>query len=426
MGEYKMLKLEDVATPMSKNSLDSNTSLQCLFPILNGAEFYKQLDELKKLPVLKIFDKRVCEFLHKLSLLIMSDSEAKNYADIISFGFFIRKANIEKLKKDYKDSLHNRMGRGLSFHIAPSNVPINFAYSLVAGLLSGNASVIRVSSKFFKQTEILCRLLENLRSQYEMTQYIKIIQYSHSKEITDKLSSLADVRVIWGGDTTINNIRQSPIAPRCVELCFADRYSISVIDSKALLKLNESELQTLAGHFYNDTYLYDQNACSSPRLIFWLNKDYANEARNRFWHYVWLNIKDRYELESIVAIDKLITQCDVALNIDNVKIEPTHDNLISRIYVPLLDEKVENYTCACGSFIESSGDCIKEVLRIVSKRFQTLTYFGVDSQMILEEIATLGILGIDRIVPIGKSSDFSLIWDGYDIIDTMSRVIDKW
>ena len=74
--------------------------------------------------------------------------------------------------------------------------------------------------------------------------------------------------------------------------------------------------------------------------------------------------------------------------------------------------------------IESSGDYIKEVLRIVSKRFQTLTYFGVDSQMILEEIATLGILGIDRIVPIGKSSDFSLIWDGYDIINTMSRVID--
>lgn len=86
-----MLKLEDVATPMSKNSLDSNTSLQCLFPILDEAEFYKQLDELKKLPVLKIFDKRVSEFLHRLSLLIMSDSEAKNYADIISFGFFIRK-----------------------------------------------------------------------------------------------------------------------------------------------------------------------------------------------------------------------------------------------------------------------------------------------------------------------------------------------
>ena len=139
---------------------------------------------------------------------------------------------------------------------------------------------------------------------------------------------------------------------------------------------------------------------------------------------MWLNIKDRYELESIVAIDKLITQCDVALNIDNAKIEHTHDNLISRIYVPLLDERVESYTCACGSFIESSGDCIKEVLRIVSKRFQTLTYFGVDSQTILEEIAALGILGIDRVVPIGKSSDFSLIWDGYDIINTMSRVID--
>jgi len=29
--------------------------------------------------------------------------------------------------------------------------------------------------------------------------------------------------------------------------------------------------------------------------------------------------------------------------------------------------------------------------------------------------------GIDRIVPMGKSMDFALIWDGYDLIRQMSR-----
>ena len=32
--------------------------------------------------------------------------------------------------------------------------------------------------------------------------------------------------------------------------------------------------------------------------------------------------------------------------------------------------------------------------------------------------------GIDRIVPIGKTSDFSLNWDGIDLINSLSRVIE--
>ena len=31
--------------------------------------------------------------------------------------------------------------------------------------------------------------------------------------------------------------------------------------------------------------------------------------------------------------------------------------------------------------------------------------------------------GIDRIVPIGKTMDFSLVWDGYDLIRSLSREI---
>lgn len=421
-----MLKLEDVVTLMNKNNIDFNNTLRCLFPVCRDCrvDFYKELEYLQVLPALKIFDEDVCEFLHRLSVLIMNDAESKNYADIISFGFFIRKANIQKLKNAYKDCLDNTIGRGLSFHIAPSNVPINFAYSLVAGLLSGNSCVIRVSSKPFKQTEILCRLLEQLKAKYEITRYIKIIQYPHAADITNILSLVADVRVIWGGDMTIHTIRKSPLPPRCVELCFADRYSACVINSQSLLRLSDKELKTLAQHFYNDTYLYDQNACSSPRLIYWLGKKYANEARERFWHSVWENIKDRYKLENITAVDKLITECRGAIDLANVKIEKKKDNLISRIYVSSLNRGLENYACACGSFIESSGESLEGLLNIASKRFQTLAYFGLDSKMILENITALGILGIDRIVPIGETSNFSLIWDGYDLISMMSRIIE--
>jgi hypothetical protein len=34
-----------------------------------------------------------------------------------------------------------------------------------------------------------------------------------------------------------------------------------------------------------------------------------------------------------------------------------------------------------------------------------------------------GVPGVDRIVPVGKTMELSFIWDGYDMIETMSRVV---
>ncbi len=75
-----------------------------------------------------------------------------------------------------------------------------------------------------------------------------------------------------GGDETIRNIRNLSTPERCVDIAFSDRYSFCVIETEAVLELDERELQLLAEHFYNDTYLMDQNACSSPHLVVWLGK----------------------------------------------------------------------------------------------------------------------------------------------------------
>ena len=38
-------------------------------------------------------------------------------------------------------------------------------------------------------------------------------------------------------------------------------------------------------------------------------------------------------------------------------------------------------------------------------------------------LLTSGIKGIDRVVPIGKTMDFDFIWDGYDLISQLTRII---
>ena len=54
------------------------------------------------------------------------------------------------------------------------------------------------------------------------------------------------------------------------DLYFPNR-NCSVLNLNELSKKNE-EIIKICNGFYNDTFLVDQNACSSPHLIYWVGK----------------------------------------------------------------------------------------------------------------------------------------------------------
>ena len=60
--------------------------------------------------------------------------------------------------------LKTSVGWGTLLHITPSNIPINFAYSFVMGLLSGNSNIVRLPSRLYPQIDLLLKLLTNLFS----------------------------------------------------------------------------------------------------------------------------------------------------------------------------------------------------------------------------------------------------------------------
>ena len=94
------------------------------------------------------------------------------------------------------------LGRGIVFHIAPSNVPVNFAFSLIGGLLSGNSNIVRVSSKRFEQVEIIIdaiRVLNRQKKHSHVSKRLAIVRYDRNSEGTSFFSSICDVRLIWGG-----------------------------------------------------------------------------------------------------------------------------------------------------------------------------------------------------------------------------------
>lgn len=91
------------------------------------------------------------------------------------------------------------LGRGIAFHIVPTNVAVSFAYSLFAGLMTGNANVVRLPSKSFVQVDIIFQALNQAVKYYvAIRELICLMQYGHAPEINHALSTMCQVRMIGG------------------------------------------------------------------------------------------------------------------------------------------------------------------------------------------------------------------------------------
>ena len=84
---------------------------------------------------------------------------------------------------------------------------------------------------------------------------------------------------------------------------------------------------------------------------------------------------------------------------------------------------IEDFQAGYGTFIEIDIKTIKELKKYISEKCQTITQFGFESDDIKKVIIKENFRGIDRIVKMGMAFEISNIWDGYDIINILSRKI---
>ncbi|MBP3474705.1 MAG: hypothetical protein J6K48_00070 [Lachnospiraceae bacterium] len=379
------------------------------------------IEGMSKVAAKEPFDESVVDFLSNVSKRLMRSSEAQVYPDIITLGFWMRKTSIIKLRDRFScDDSNLHLGRGIVLHIAPSNVPVNYAYSLVSGLLTGNANIVRIPSKDFPQVEIINRAIkETLEEFVEMKAYICLVRYDRDQKVNDFLSAIADVRIIWGGDATIEEIRKSPLSSRAGEVTFADRYSLAVIDSDKYIEIENKA--KVAEDFYNDTYLTDQNACTSPRIVVWTGSC-ITKAKDLFWIHLHEVVLKKYTFQPIQGINKITSAYLMAVHADKVKIKQNGDNLIVRVQITEIIDDLMDMKDNSGYFFEYDCHEILELYNLCNdKKCQTIGYIG-DKDMFIPLIKS-GIKGIDRIVPVGQTMDFDLIWDGYNLSERLTRTI---
>ena len=378
-----------------------------------------------KKKVFRPFNNLCIDFLEDFSKKLKNYKDLKSYPDLIYLMYWCRKERIKKLEHSLTDNQY-RLGRGLIFHICPSNVPTNFVYSLFFGLLSGNSNIVKISSENSKEKSIIISILKNIfdKRKYKALKNSNILtEYKASNtKNTEFFSSVCDARVIWGGNKTINDIRKFWIPERSIDITFADRYSISVINLEILKNLNLNKLKILAKKFYYDSYLMNQAACNSPHFVFWVGKK-NTKLQNTFWKELNEAVENNFIFDDIHIVDKYTNLMKNIIEHDKFnKINMYKNNL----YVVDVHQKVntiENIRGKNGTFFQKNINNLSKIKYSISKKCQTLTYFGFEKKELEVFLLNNNLSGIDRAVPIGNALNINPIWDGFNVLNELSRII---
>lgn len=360
----------------------------------------------------------------ELSAMLLQHARMRQYPELASLGFWMRKAETERLRAEFLslDGGRRRLNpRGIVFQIAAGNVDTLFAYTWTFALLTGNKSIVRLPSKRSAQIEILCEAIGQVllpREEFRRSNYF--VRYGHEREITETFSEACDVRTIWGGNAAANEIRGMPLGPYAKELCFADRYSLSAISSAAYRGASATVKQQLVRDFFNDAFWFDQMACSSPRLVVWCGEKTENaEAAAAFFAALEEEACRRgYKLDLAAKMSKFLFACEAVLD------RPVTSS-IARQHVTVLElDNLENFDrehYGGGSFLQYQSPALPLIAPYLKRRDQTLTYFGFERNELDSFARSLNGSGIDRIVPIGQALAFGRFWDGYDLLAEFTR-----
>jgi hypothetical protein len=400
-------------------------TVEQVVPAAGNVDLPAALESLMQRESLDPFGDEIIEFCASFSRAIFKDREALQYPELQALAFWMRRAELIRLREAFvalgrPDAL--LAPRGVAFHIPPANVDTIFIYSWLLSVLAGNRNIIRLSLRVSPQTEILCRLFnQTLIIAPDSLKYETLmVRYGHEREITQAISAVADVRVVWGGDTSVNAIRSVPLPPHARELTFPDRFSFAVIHAGAYLRVEDRT--PLAEQFFNDTFWFDQIGCSSPRLVFWCGSaEEAAQASAGFLESVRRNaVQKNYQVQVATRLNRFTFACLAAM-------EGTASSYQDLTELTVLGlerfEQLSRQHCGGGLLFQYRIGNLLDIVPFVNRRDQTMTYFGFDKHELTDFARKLKGRGVDRIVPTGQALNFNRFWDGNDLLLEFMRYV---
>lgn len=378
--------------------------------------------------------KKAISFLEALSKSISTDATHSRDPELASLAFWLRKKNITRLVQKHftkNDINQEYSSKGIIFLIPPTNVGTLFCYHAALSLLSGNKTIIRLSSKASILSICLCNIINNIleRTEFEpISQNLTILSYKHSAEITKFFSLRCDARIVWGTDKTVQEIRRIPLAANAIDISFSNKFSWVAIDAKSFLSTTDLSLSRFIDTFFSDLTLFDQKACTSPKILVWIGHEEltkkASEKLSKLLlekhvttvpHLLLGNTVEK--AETLYALMACMSKSQLVFNhqfLSYLKVtSPTLEDL----------DKIRQFHRGNRILLEISLPKLSAIHKLTTKTDQTLSYYGFNKTDLAEFIRKRNKFSFDRIVPIGRTHSFSEYWDGYNLFSLFRNEI---
>ncbi len=393
------------------------------FPIGPDTEVAELVAGVRSGDPLSVGDDRIVEFLVRFARSLLAPATARRYPELASLGFFLRRGEIRKaLSTIDTPASALRFPQGLVFHVPPANVDTIFVYSWALSALAGNRNIVRISPRSAGAAQAVLDALNDALAGADpaVAQTQRMITYDRDDAVTAALSAACDLRVIWGGDRAVTEVRRHPLAPHARDLTFPDRASFAVISVPGWRGATPERRREAVVGFYNDSYWFDQAACASPRTLFWVGEG-DGEAREEF-HTLLAGIlaEKGYRVDASMAVQKRVSAYGIAAEGQASQVRFAGNALATLELVE--PAAVPREWLGAGTFPMVTVRALDELVPLIRRKDQTLSCFGFTEAELRSFAVAVAGRGIDRIVPFGSALAFSAIWDGHHLLSEFSRL----
>jgi hypothetical protein len=312
---------------------------------------------------------------------------------------------------------------GVIGHWPAGNVEIQPILSMTCALLGGNAALVRIPSGLVELTQLLMEKLVESDPGQRLTRRIFMAAFDHRRQdLQQSMARVVDGAMIWGGEEAVLQIRALPFPHWTKIAVFGPRMSVAAMDAGAWG--NPEEQKSWCLRLARDVWQFDQQACSSPQVLF-LEKG-AGQSTAQFLS----SLQGAFETENRAHPRRAIPAA-LTSEICQARVSWLMNDTSHQAVFPMGPD----WTLLMGSGSDipqpTQGktltvlevDDLRDVVSKFDGNVQTLGLGMADAEKEKELALLAGKKGVDRIVKLGRMHVFVPPWDGVDLIRPMVRMV---
>ncbi len=380
---------------------------------------------------LSVGSQEAVSYCGELSSRLVGDPRVRSYPALAALGFWLRPGAVVSMIQDYLSAPEAslRAPRGVVLQLAPQNPDTLFGYTSALSLLAGNVTLVRLLASPSPEQELLLSIMRDILSfaSEPVRRRMLVFRYDADDIATSALSALCDARMVWGDDETVAHARAIPLPSLAREACFADRFSAAAFSATRYAALSQPEKQQIVRAFYNDIYIFDQMAGASPRLVVWVGaQEEAAAAASDFYPRLADHAAEHYAHPGVSEhLGKAGARALAARGMGQA-VMTTYNAALTVMSMNKWKDlsAYKSLKFGYGFLLSGRIEKLRDLAVYAERRDQTLAVWGFGPDEVHAFVAQCGGRGFDRVVPVGQALSLGPIWDGTNLFNVLTRLVE--